>query len=191
MTATITRAGSPASRSFGAARDRGSAPCRSQRRARRHHPARAGPCCGRRCRATAGRAAARPTWAARHRGDQAPLPVGGVARRGTAGCRRPGTRLRRGRRLDDLGARRAPLVRRLDRRPGRRHAPRPRCRCWPRSSWSIRGSCPSCAPRAPMPCCCSPRCIRLPDSLDWSDAPSTWGWSRSSRSTTRGSWMPR
>ena len=60
--------------------------------------------------------------------------------------------------------------------------PRPRSRSWPRSSWSTRGSCPSCGPRARTRCCCSPRSTGAPRSRGWCAGRSTWASSRSSRS---------
>ena len=53
-------------------------------------------------------------------------PSAGVLAAGGSRCRRPGARLRGGRREHHLGARRAALVRRLDRRPDARSGPRSR-----------------------------------------------------------------
>ena len=100
MTMTIERPRPARARPVRAARDRRAATRGPRRGARRHHPAGAGPGGRGRSRPAVRRAPPRAAGAASHRGDQAPLPVGGVAQRRAAGRRRPGTRLRRGRRLD-------------------------------------------------------------------------------------------
>ena len=125
----------------------------------------------------------RPTRPAPHRRDQAPIAVGGRARRGSTRYRGPGARLPVGRGLDRSPCSSNPTGSAARSTTCGPSAPRRPCRCWPRSSSSMPASCRCCAPRARMPCCCWPRSTRPGSWRDWPRWRWSSAWSPSSRRT--------